>query len=95
MNASKTTRPLAEDSGGSCDWGGCDGETVLERFSSALNEWLPVCPGHVGPLPKGPSQRGTCPRCNKDSALSVQGLVRAHDRAFGERCPGSGKAPTP
>src|SRR5882724_546932 len=92
--ASKTTRPLIEDSG-SCDWGGCDNEAVAERYATDLAMWLPVCQGHLGPLPKGPSGRGVCSACGKDTTVSVKGLVRAHDRAFAQRCPGSGKAPTP
>jgi hypothetical protein len=86
-------RELTEDSGGSCDWGYCDTESVAERFASDLGKWLPVCAKHVGPAPARLSPgRASCPHCGTSYALSVQGLIRAHSHRFA-RCPGSGTRP--
>lgn len=91
-----TTRPLSAESGGGCDWGGCDGGAVAERYAADLTAWLPVCDRHTGPTPRrGAYPRGTCPVCGTDHALSTAGLVRAHDRGFAIRCPGSGQPPAP
>ncbi len=86
-----STRPLRDDSGWSCDWGGCDNGAVAERTNG--DEWLPVCTVHLGPQKRGPGPRGTCPVCATDHALSMTGLIRAHDRGFAIRCPGTGKEP--
>lgn len=31
-----------------CDWGGCDGEGVAERFHPGAGEWVAVCRTHTG-----------------------------------------------
>jgi hypothetical protein len=84
--------PLTDDSGGTCDWGRCDGESVALRRDPGSGVLLPVCQGHTGQQ-RPSAGRGACPVCGKDTALSTVGKVRAHDRAFATRCPGSGGDP--
>ena len=87
------TRPLTDESCFTCDWGGCDEYATAERFH-ADHGWLTVCDTH-GARPSRPkATRGRCAHCGKDYALSVGGLVRAHDNGFATRCPGSAKPPT-
>jgi hypothetical protein len=87
-------RPLPPDGAGTCDWGGCDGEPVGLRRDPVTGDWLPVCAAHVPPQRRPSPGRGACPECGKDTALSVAGKVRAHDKDFATRCLGSGKAPS-
>ena len=78
----------------SCDWGGCDGDGVAERYCPEMALWLPVCRVHTGLRVRRPSPgRGDCSVCGAEYTLSVLGLVRVHDRGFAVRCPGGGRAP--
>lgn len=90
-------RPLTEDSGGTCDWGGCDAESVAERATGDPDmPWLPVCAFHSGQHRwRGPkTQRGDCSACGRSYALSVvDGLIPRHNQGFG-RCIGSRRRPT-
>jgi len=81
------TRPLTEDSGYTCDWGGCDEVAVAER-QSPEHGWLPVC-GRHGMRQRRPSPgRARCSTCGKDYALSVAGLLPLHRHGF-DTCSGS------
>ena len=42
-----TTRPLTDESGYFCDWGGCDEVAAFERETTE-HGWLPVCTRHSG-----------------------------------------------
>jgi hypothetical protein len=86
-------RPLPVDGAGTCDWGNCDGESVGLRRDPITGDGLPVCAAHIPPQRRPSAGRGKCPECGTDTALSVAGKVRAHDKAFAVRCPGSGKDP--
>lgn len=88
-----TTRPLTEESLGTCDWGHCDDESVAERLSPHDGEWLAVCTKHQGTTPRPSPGRATCHHCDTDYALKVDGTLRHHNRGFAERCPGSGQKP--
>jgi hypothetical protein len=39
---------------GTCDWGGCDGDGVAERYAAPFDAWLPVCADHLTTDPKEP-----------------------------------------
>jgi hypothetical protein len=41
-------RPMTDGSGGTCDWGHCDGLSVVERWDAEQGQWLPVCAEHIG-----------------------------------------------
>lgn len=88
-------RPMTGDTAWTCDWGGCDDPTVAERHASNLDEWLAVCRRHTGRTAdrRQSPGRAQCPGCGGDYQLSVQGRMRAHNRGFAERCPGSGRLP--
>lgn len=88
-------RPMTDSTVGTCDWGGCDDETVAERWTDRLDEWLAVCRRHTGSTAdrRESPGRADCPGCGVDYQLSVQGRMRAHNRGFAERCPGSGRLP--
>jgi hypothetical protein len=89
-------RPLTEDSLFSCDWGYCDDQAVQERRDPTTDMWLAVCQRHTGARERRPSPgRGACSRCGKETALSVDGKVRAHNAGFAQRCPGSAQPPAP
>jgi hypothetical protein len=86
-------RDLTDESGGSCDWGGCDDEPVAERWGGEEHGWLPVCQRHTGPRNKPSPGKAPCGHCGKVYALTTHGLVRLHVVEGFERCPGSGRAP--
>jgi hypothetical protein len=86
-------RDLTDESIGTCDWGGCDVESVAERRDPASDGWLSVCAWHTGRRERRPSPgRGPCSGCGKEYTLSVDGLVRAHSHGW-NRCVGSGRSP--
>ncbi len=85
-------RDLPPEGAGSCDWGGCWADSVAERFSAELKEWLPVCEQHAGRRERRPSVRGECVHCGKEYVLTVDGLVRLHSDGW-QRCIGSGEGP--
>lgn len=81
-------RPLTDESGYTCDWGGCDDVATAERYDAG-HGWLPVCEHHEGkPARRSPGKR-MCPVCATEYALNVDGRIRAHDQGW-DRCPGSG-----
>jgi hypothetical protein len=92
------TREMTDSTSGTCDWGRCDEETAAERWDPDSGDWLGVCTRH-GARPTRPSrpkaERGACPVCGTDRALTTAGTVRFHrDSRIGwNRCPGSGKPP--
>jgi hypothetical protein len=88
-------RPPTEDSGGTCDWGGCDELSTAERLDPRTAQWLPVCAAHEAPRPAPPTfRRGCCVECGKETALSTAGKVRAHDvPGTFSRCRGGGHEP--
>lgn len=78
---------------GCCDWGGCDEESVGERYYEETRQWLAVCRTHVGTVPRRRSPgRGVCPSCTRPYALTAEGLLRMHSHGW-ERCIGSGQVP--
>ena len=76
-----STRPLTDESGWSCDWGGCDNQAVAERSSD--DEWLPVCVGHLGPQKRGPGPRGTC-ALEQQASYELGVTVQERDEARAE-----------
>lgn len=89
---SANVRPMSEETIGTCDWGGCDDETVAERLDLKSGEWLAVCrkdSGQGADRRQSPG-RAVCAECGKEYALLVDRRMRAHNRGFAERCPGSG-----
>jgi hypothetical protein len=84
-------RPLTDESGGTCDWGGCNEHAVAERHSPQ-HGWLPVCQRHTGPTSRPSPGRGTCGHCGSSYALTADGMLRAHNKGM-VRCAGSGTAP--
>jgi hypothetical protein len=88
---------------GTCDWGGCDDDGVAERYCPEVQlsdtddtrpgTWLAVCRRHTGLRPRRASPgRGTCVGCDREYALTLGGLIRAHDHGV-NRCVGSWRAP--
>ena len=84
-------RPLTDESGYSCDWGGCDEVAVQER-ESAVHGWLPVCGRHGMRQRRASPGRATCPACGKSYALSVAGLLPLHNDRW-DACAGARKPP--
>lgn len=85
-------RALTEESGGSCDWGGCDHESAMERWGGDDHGWLPVCALHGARSRAKSPGRGRCGHCDSDYALTTAGLLRMHTHGW-NRCPGSGNVP--
>lgn len=89
-------RPLTDAASWTCDWGGCDDESTAERFDPNTGEWLGVCSRHEAPADlRTTYPRGRCAECGKETTVSREGKVRAHDRPglFAARCPGSYRTP--
>jgi len=87
-----TTRALTDESGYTCDWGGCNDVAVFERRSPE-HGWLPVCDRHKGPRPRGPATtRGGCRDCGKEYALTADGRLPLHRDGW-VTCPGARKPP--
>jgi hypothetical protein len=85
-------RDMTDATSGTCDWGGCDDATTVERLDPDSGEWLGVCARHGARQPRPRTARGSCSACGADRALSATGTVYAHDKDW-NRCPGSGKPP--
>lgn len=49
MTDTQRLRTMTGETGGTCDWGGCDLLTAFERWAPELGQWLPVCVEHSGP----------------------------------------------
>jgi len=94
-NGPVRTRDLTADGGGTCDWGGCDRPTVVERYDTDLG-WLPVCELHGSRLGRQASPgRGVCPGCGRERAVNTGGTMYAHNSPGGMvRCPGVDQPPT-
>lgn len=88
-----TTRAMSDDTLATCDWGGCDDETVAERRDPKAGDWLAVCTRHTGTERRPSPGRAGCSHCGTEYTLRVDGTFRLHNRGFAERCPGSGRTP--